>query len=73
MITLFTICIIVLMFKLFFFGMKMAWGLAKIVGFVIFLPIILIGMLLAGLLSAAFPLLVIALIVAFIVSGQKRV
>ena len=73
MITLFIIGILILAVKLFFFAVKMAWGLTKMVAFVVFLPVILIGMLLAGLLSTAFPLLVIALVVSFIVSGQKRV
>mgnify|MGYP004648294071 CR=1 FL=1 len=73
MITLFVIGTFILAVKLFFFAIKMAWGLTKIVAFVVFLPVILIGMLLAGLLSAAFPLLIAALVVAFIVSGQRRV
>lgn len=73
MMTLFIIGILILAVKLFFFAIKMAWGLTKVVAFVVFLPVILIGMLLAGLLSVAFPLLVVALVVAFIVSGWKRV
>ena len=59
--------------KLFFFGMRAAWSISKLLITIVFLPVILIGMLLAGLLSAAFPLLVVALVVAFIVSGWKRV
>ena len=57
--TLFIIGILILAVKLFFFAIKMAWGLTKVVAFVVFLPVILIGMLLAGLLSAAFPVCVL--------------
>ena len=57
--TLFIIGILILAVKLFFFAIKMAWGLTKVVAFVVFLPVILLGMVFGGLLYLAFPILLI--------------
>ena len=43
--------------KLFFFGIRAAWGISKFVLMVVFFPVILIGMLIVGLVKLAFPLL----------------
>ena len=59
MMTLFIIGILILAVKLFFFAIKMAWGLTKVVAFVVFLPVILLGMVFGGLLYLAFPILLI--------------
>ena len=59
MLTLFIIGILILAVKLFFFAIKMAWGLTKVVAFVVFLPVILLGMVFGGLLYLAFPILLI--------------
>lgn len=45
--------------KLFFFGIRAAWGISKFVLMVVFFPVILIGMLIVGLVKLAFPLLLI--------------
>lgn len=45
--------------KVLLFGIKAAWSIFKILAIVIFLPFILIGMVLAGLLYIAFPALII--------------
>lgn len=45
--------------KLFIFGIKAAWGITKILFTVIFLPVILIGMVLGGLIYIATPILVV--------------
>ena len=50
--------------KLFFFGLKAAWGLSKFVLMVVFFPVILIGMLIVGLVKLAFPLLLIFGVIA---------
>lgn len=47
-------------------AVKMTWGLAKIMAFIIFFPVILIGMVLAGLAYIALPVLIIAGIVSFL-------
>lgn len=50
--------------KLFFFGIRAAWGISKIVLMVVFFPVILIGMLIVGLVKLAFPLLLIFGVIA---------
>lgn len=44
--------------KLFIFGLRAAWGLTKFIVTIVFLPIILIGMVLGGLIYLAFPILI---------------
>ena len=60
---------IILMFyifgKLFFFGLKVAWGLSKFVLTIILLPITLMMMVSAGLIYFAFILLIIIGIISF--------
>ena len=50
--------------KLFFFGIRAAWGISKFVLMVVFFPVILIGMLIVGLVKLAFPLLLIIGVIA---------
>lgn len=60
---------IILMFyifgKLFFFGLKAAWGLSKFVLTIILLPITLMVMVSCGLLYFAFVLLIVVGIISF--------
>lgn len=65
MITLFVIGIIVFAVKLVLIAFKAAWGITKGVLFVIGIPVFLIGILAVGLVSLAFPLLILALLAAF--------
>ena len=51
--------------KLFFFGLKAAWGLSKFVLTIILLPITLMVMVSCGLLYFAFVLLIVAGIISF--------
>lgn len=50
--------------KLFFFGIRAAWGISKFVLMVVFFLVILIGMLIVGLVKLAFPLLLIFGVIA---------
>ena len=50
--------------KLFFFGIRAAWGISKFVLMVVFFPVILIGMLIVGLVKLTFPLLLIFGVIA---------
>lgn len=50
--------------KLFFFGIRAAWGISKFVLMVVFFPVILIGMLIVGFVKLAFPLLLIFGVIA---------
>lgn len=51
--------------KLFFFGLKAAWGLSKFILMIILLPITLMVMLSCGLLYFAFVLLIVVGIISF--------
>lgn len=51
--------------KLFFFGLKAAWGLSKFILTIILLPITLMVMLSCGLLYFAFVLLIVVGIISF--------
>ena len=50
--------------KLFFFGIRAAWGISIFVLMVVFFPVILLGMLVVGLVKLAFPLLLIFGVIA---------
>ncbi|MGM9626861.1 MAG: hypothetical protein ACI3V4_02035 [Faecousia sp.] len=65
-ITLFVIGIIVFTGKLVHFACKAAWGITKGVLFVMGIPTLLIALFVAGLVSLAIPILVLALLAAFL-------
>lgn len=46
--------------KLIFFAVKMTWGVTKILFTLVFLPLFLIGLVFAGLMYIAIPILLIA-------------
>ncbi len=62
---LFMILMIFVFGKLFFFGLKAAWGLSKFVLTIILLPITLMMMISAGLIYFAFIILIIIGIISF--------
>ena len=66
MVALFVIGILVFAVKLIHFAVKAAWGIAKGVLFVIGIPALLIMLFVAGLVSLAIPLLILALFGAFL-------
>lgn len=66
MVALFVIGILVFAVKLIHFAVKAAWGIAKGVLFVIGIPALLIMLFVAGLVSLAIPLLILALLGAFL-------
>ncbi|MBU5480272.1 hypothetical protein [Blautia sp. MSJ-19] len=65
---LFIICMFGIFGKLFWFGMKAAWGISKFILTIVFLPIVLVGLVVGGLLSIAFPILIVIGIIGFCVS-----
>ena len=71
MIALFIIGILVFTGKLIHFACKAAWGLTKGVLFVIGIPALLMVLFVAGLVSLAIPLLVLALAAAFLLPVLK--
>ena len=66
MITLFVIGILVFTGKLIHFAVKAAWGITKVILFVIGIPALLIVLFVAGLTALAIPLLILALLAAFL-------
>ena len=66
MITLFVIGILVFTGKLIHFAVKAAWGITKSILFVIGFPVVLIVLFVAGLTALAIPLLILALLTAFL-------
>lgn len=62
----FAICMIWVFGKMLIFGIKAAWGIAKIFWTIIFLPVILIGMVIGGLMYIAFPVLIVIGLVSLI-------
>ena len=65
---LFVFCMFGVFGKLFCFGLKAAWGISKFVLNIVFLPLILIVMVAGGLLSVAFPLLLIIGVIGLVTS-----
>lgn len=68
---LFTILLIVIFGKLLIFGVKAAWGISKLLVTVVLLPLTLIGLVIGGLLSLAFPILIVVGSIAVICSANK--
>lgn len=56
---LFSICMLWVFGKLFILGVRAAWGISKFLLTVVFLPVILIIMVAGGLISLAFPILIV--------------
>lgn len=56
---LFGICLFFVFGKILFFGMRVSWGILRLLFTVVFLPIILISMVIGGLVYIAFPILVL--------------
>ncbi len=60
MLTFLTLIIFFAVFgRLLVFGLKLGWGIIKMVGFVVFLPVIILGMIVGGFAFIALPVLVI--------------
>ena len=72
MITLFVIGILILSVKLIILACKATWGITKALLFIVGLPVIFIGLLIAGFVSLAGPLLLITLIAVFVWSFMKQ-
>lgn len=71
MITLFVIGIIVFTGKIVYFAFKAAWGITKGILFAMGIPALLIALFVAGLVSLAMPLLILALLAAFLWPALK--
>ena len=63
---LFIILMIAIFGKLIGLAFKMTWGITKILFTLVFLPVVLIGLVIGGLLTVAFPVLILIGIVSLI-------
>ena len=61
---LFAILMIMVFVKLIGFAIRAAWGISKVLVTLVFLPLILIGLVLGGLIYLAFPILIVVGLVA---------
>ena len=68
---LFVICMFGIFGKLIGLAFKMSWGIAKVLFTLVFLPVILVGLAMGGLLVVAFPLLIVVGIVSLAVGLLK--
>ena len=68
---LFVICMFGIFGKLIGLAFKMTWGIAKVLFTLVFLPVILVGLAMGGLLVFAFPLLIVVGIVSLAVGLLK--
>ena len=66
MITLFFILFFLIFGKLILFAFKATWGIFKVLMYVVFLPLILVGMVCGGLLYLAFPVLLVVGLVSLV-------
>ena len=67
----FVICMFGIFGKLIGLAFKMTWGIAKVLFTLVFLPVILVGLAMGGLLVVAFPLLIVVGIVSLAVGLLK--
>ena len=68
MLTLISLVILIAVFgRLLLFGLKLGWGIMKLVGFIVFLPLIILAMILGGFAFVALPILLIVGIVSMAV------
>ena len=65
------ICMCGIFGKLIGLAFKMTWGIAKVLFTLVFLPVILVGLAMGGLLVVAFPLLIVVGIVSLAVGLLK--
>lgn len=63
---LFCLALVWLIWKMVLLGLKLTWGIAKFICVVLLLPVLLIGLVFAGLIYIAIPVLVIAGIVVLV-------
>ena len=68
---LYVICMFGIFGKLIGLAFKMTWGIAKVLFTLVFLPVILVGLAMGGLLVVAFPLLIVVGIVSLAVGLLK--
>ncbi len=64
--TLFTILMIMIFGRLIFFAFRLTWGIGKVLLSLILIPLSLIGMVIAGLIRLALPILIVVGIISLL-------
>lgn len=64
--TLFTILMIMIFGRLIFFAFRLTWGIGKVLFSLILIPFSLIGMVIAGLIRLALPILIVVGIISLL-------
>ena len=70
---LFLIVMFVLFCKMIIFGIKVAWGLGKFVIGLILFPLVIIGVIAAGLVYLALPLFAFAAVILLVIKAAEAV
>ena len=67
------ICALAFAGRVVFWALRAAWGISRLIFTIVFLPVIIIGAIIFGLVKIALPLLVIGLIISFFVQPRHAV
>ena len=70
LILLFAVCLIGFIGKCFVIGLKASWGIIKFLCYIVFFPVILIGMAVGGLIYVALPILIIGGIIVLLMGDR---
>ncbi len=55
--------------RLLLFAIKLSWGIVKVVGFLVFLPAIILGLIFTGVVYVALPLLLVVGLISMVVAA----
>lgn len=70
MLTLISVLLFLAVFgRLMLFAIKLGWGILKFVGFLVFLPAIILGLIITGVVSIAIPVLIVIGLVSLTVTA----
>ena len=70
MLTLISVLLFLAVFgRLMLFAIKLGWGILKFVGFLVFLPAIILGLIITGVVSIAIPALIVIGLVSLTVTA----
>ena len=70
MLTLISVLLFLVVFgRLMLFAIKLGWGILKFVGFLVFLPAIILGLIITGVVSIAIPALIVIGLVSLTVTA----
>lgn len=65
----FTVLLAVFVIKAIVLAVRLAWGIIKVLACIVFFPFILIGLVTAGLMTVALPIIIIAAVIILLVKA----